>query len=582
MADVVNVSRTVGQEQQTDEEKVATSDRDNVSETAKADETQYVTGIKLFSIGVGLCLAVLCSNLDRSILGVATPEITTEFNSLDDIGWYGSAYLLTSCCSQLMFGKLYAGYNIKWTFLSALAIFEVGSIVCAAAPNSDSLIVGRAIAGLGATGISTGALLIISNIMPVHERPKYTAIVGACMGVTLVIAPFLGGVFTNKLTWRWCFWINLPLGGVTVFLILLLVHLPPRPKSDAATGRALLDKIDLPGTLLLLPSIVCLLLALQWGGTKYDWGNWRCILLFCIFGVLGLIWCYMQVRAGDKATVPMRLLKMRSIVASMWFAFFLFGMMFIQSYYIPIWFQALKGDSAYWSGIHMLTMTVAMTLSFVLTGALTTIIGYYVPSMILGAVISAVSSGMIIKFGAHTSTGYWVGALILSGMGFGLGAQQCMMVPQTILSGEDIALGTSVIMFAETISGAVFLAVCETLFGNKLLEELDKLSPAVNPAAVVANGVAGLKSAMSEIYTASAVDEILESYAKALQPVWIIAVIFGSLSLLGAVFTEWVSVKKDKKEGEKEQLSAGDSTMSNTSIAQDEELGGNDTVYQSS
>ncbi|KAL2020060.1 hypothetical protein VTK56DRAFT_8864 [Thermocarpiscus australiensis] len=165
------------------------------------NEQSYPTGVRLFMIGLGLCLAVICSNLDRTILGVATPQITTEFNSLGDIGWYGSAYLLTSCCSQMFFGKVYAHFNAKWIFLTALAIFEIGSILCAAAPDSDCLIVGRAVAGLGATGISTGALLIISRSMPVSRRPKYTAMIGAAMGVTLVIAPFLGGVLTDRVTW---------------------------------------------------------------------------------------------------------------------------------------------------------------------------------------------------------------------------------------------------------------------------------------------------------------------------------------------------------------------------------------------
>ena len=127
---------------------------------------------------------------DRTILGVAIPQITTEFNSLDDIGWYGSAYLLASCCSQMFVGKLYAYFNVKWLFLIAVAIFEVGSVLCAAAPNSTCLIVGRAIAGLGATGMSTGSLLIISRSMPISKRPRYTAMIGAAMGGACLFLPF--------------------------------------------------------------------------------------------------------------------------------------------------------------------------------------------------------------------------------------------------------------------------------------------------------------------------------------------------------------------------------------------------------
>ena len=165
--------------------------------------------------------------------------------------------------------------------------------------------------------------------------------------------------------------------------------------------------------------------------------------------------------------------------------------------------------------------------------------------MIAGSVISAIASGLMVNYNAHTSTGYWVASLVLSGIGFGLGAQQCMMVPQTILKGDDIALGTSIIMFAETISGAVFLALCETLFENALIRELRSLAPTVDPREVIEHGAADLKSAMSKTHSSRVVLQILDSYARALRPVWIVALVLGSLSLVGAVFTEWVSVKRE-------------------------------------
>ncbi|KAK4158311.1 MFS general substrate transporter [Chaetomidium leptoderma] len=515
------------------------------------NEQSYPTGVRLFMIGFGLCLAVICSNLDRSILGVATPQITTEFNSLGDIGWYGSAYLLTSCCSQMFFGKVYAHFNAKWIFLSALAIFEIGSILCAAAPDSDYLIVGRAVAGLGATGISTGALLIISRSMPVSRRPKYTAMIGAAMGVTLVIAPFLGGVLTDRVTWRWCFWINLPLGGVTLLITLFLVHIPQESgQNEAVSWSQFAQKMDLVGNTILLPCLVCLLLALQWGGTTYAWNSWRCILLLCIFAVLFLVWAYAEARGGDNSTVPRRLLKMRSILAATWFAFCLFGMLFVQTYYVPVYFQVAAGDSAYQAGIKMLATTAAMTVFFPITGVLTTATGYYVPSMIAGSVVSAVASGLMIRFGVNTSTASWAVALVLAGMGFGLGGQQCMMVPQTILEGDDIALGTSVIMFAETLSGSVFLAVCENVFETRLIRELEFRAPNADPAYVIASGASGLRAAMSQLYDVQTVDNIIESFVAALQPVWTVAVVLAALSVLGSLATEWVSVKgNDRKDG---------------------------------
>ncbi|OAA42961.1 Major facilitator superfamily transporter [Beauveria brongniartii RCEF 3172] len=161
--------------------------------------------------------------------------------------------------------------------------------------------------------------------------------------------------------------------------------------------------------------------------------------------------------------------------------------------------------------------------------------------MIAGSIISFISEGLMIAYNAHTSTGYWIASLILAGLGFGLGAQQCMMIPQTILKGTDIALGTSVIMFAETLSGAVFLAVCESLFETRLVRKLHMLAPTTNPKVVIQKGAVNLKSSMTELYGPEVAAGVLQSYSGVLQPAWIVTVnlVLGALSLVGAVFAEW-------------------------------------------
>jgi MFS family permease len=262
---------------------------------------------------IALCLSVFCMALDNTILATAIPRITDQFKSLDDIGWYGSSYLLTNSALQLIFGKIYTFYNIKWAYLIALFIFEIGSLLCGVAPNSTALIIGRAIAGVGGSGIFSGAMVIISKTVPLHQRPAYTGAVGSMYGIASVAGPLMGGAFTDRLTWRWCFYINLPFGAVTAFFILFWFKAPKRVQERALGWRAQIEQFDLLGTLFFIPSIVCLLIALQWGGSTYNWSNARIVVLFVLFVVFMACFIAIQIWKQENATVPPRIFKNRNV-----------------------------------------------------------------------------------------------------------------------------------------------------------------------------------------------------------------------------------------------------------------------------
>lgn len=232
-------------------------------------DMEYPPAKEAFVIMVAILLAALLVALDRTIVATAIPAITNQFNSLSDVGWYASAYLLTMSSLQMVMGRIYTFFNIKYVFLSCIAVFELGSVLCGAAPNSTALIVGRAIAGMGAAGLSSGGITIVVHILPLAKRPAYMGAFGSIFGIATVAGPLLGGVFTSDVSWRWCFYINLPIGGLAMVIILIILKLPENRQIESLARKEKLLRLDPIGNIFLIPSIVCLLLALEWGGTSY-------------------------------------------------------------------------------------------------------------------------------------------------------------------------------------------------------------------------------------------------------------------------------------------------------------------------
>ncbi len=404
-----------------------------------------------------------------------------------------------------------------------------------------TLIAGRAVAGVGAAGIFSGALTILAYSVPLAKRPIYSGAIGSMYGLASISGPLMGGAFTDHATWRWCFFINLPVGAVTMVVIAWFF---PDPKREVVTNNdTLVQRImrfDPFGTLVFMPAIISLLLALQWGGTTYEWNNWRIILLFCFFGVLIGVFVFFQFRQGEQATVPPRILAQRSVWSSGFFIMLLGGAFLGSVYYLPIWFQAVKDASAVGSGIMNLPMLIAVVLFSLVAGGSVTVWGYYTPFMIVGSMLTAVGFGLTTMFHPDTSAGAWIGYQIIIGAGVGTGFQQPLMAVQTVLGIADVPTGMSLIIFLQTLGGALFVSVAQNIFANKLVSYVGEYVPEMpNPSFILGVGATSVK----DVIAPELLPAVKLAYNDALTQTFIVFTALSAISVLGTMAVEWKSVK---------------------------------------
>ncbi|KAF8915559.1 major facilitator superfamily domain-containing protein [Mucidula mucida] len=505
------------------------------------EEMEYPSSGKLALISLGLALATFVVALDNTIIATAIPTITTVFDSLNDVGWYGSSYLLTMTSLQPSFGKIYANFDMKITYLTALLIFEVGSVICAAATSSPMLIVGRAIAGVGASAIFSGGMNIIGYSVPIEKRAMYVAALSSMFGLASVVGPLLGGAFTDKVSWRWCFWINLPFGAIAFSSVFFFFKSPKR-KTSTLTFKEKIAQIDLLGALFLISGVTCLILALQWGGTVYPWNSSRVYGLFIGFGLIIAVFIVIQFKRGENATIPPAIFKQRTVlVSALYTALFSMGM-FVAIYYLPFYFQAIKNTSAVGSGIRTIPYLVSITISSVIVGGLITVTGHYAPFLWIGSAIFTVGCAMISTLDVDSSTGMWFGYQVLAGAGGGASVQIPFLAVQVALKQADMPVGVAIVMFFNSLGGAIAIAIAQNIFSNQLIENVPKYAPNVNPGVVIAAGATHLR----EIVPADSLAGVLEAYAKALRTTFIPPIAFAGLAFIIGLGIERINVKGRK------------------------------------
>ncbi|KAJ5969659.1 hypothetical protein N7501_005907 [Penicillium viridicatum] len=512
------------------------------SDSSRADDASdyELTGIPLVLVITGLSLAIFLMSLDSSIISTAIPRITSEFNSTGDIGWYGSAYSFAMCALQPIAGKLFGSFPMKVIFIGSLAIFELGSLLCALAVNSPMLIVGRAIAGIGAAGCFTGAFCIVAVSSPLVKRPFYIGILQSTFGIATIIGPVLGGAFTEHATWRWCFWINLPIGAVTILSLLFFFKPPTHDSIKPRSVLRRLQNLDLLGAVLFAPAIIMIFLALQWGGTEYAWKSATIIGLFIGGAGLGVVFALWQIRKGDDAMIPPRLISERTMFFSCFSEFFAMGAVYISIYYLPEWFQVIKGASPTKSGLMYLPLALSDVLSATLTGASLKYLGYPNPYMLLGTGLMSIATGLVSTFSLTTPHQHWIPFQVLQGLGVGMTLSMPYVATQTVLKPEDIPVGTSLLQCFQFFGASVNLAIAEAIFDNKLNSRLASWGfDTYEVRNIISAGSAEARSVVS----AADLPGVLDSYNHAIITTFYVATSVAAVAFLLSLGIRWRSVK---------------------------------------
>lgn len=472
-----------------------------------------------------LMLVMLLAALDQTIVSTAMPRIAQDLHGLNKISWVATAYLLTSAITTPIFGKISDLFGRKKIFQFAIVTFLVGSVLCGISQTMNQLVVARALQGIGAGGLIPLVLAIVGDVIPPRQRGKYLGYFGAVFGISSVVGPLLGGFLTDSFSWRWVFFVNIPLGIIALLAVASRLHLPVHRREH---------KIDYLGAAILSFASICLLLATVWGGTTYAWGSGQIIGLLA-GGVIGAIAFIFREQRAAEPIIPMRLFKNDIFTVSVILSLLVGVAMFASILYIPLYQQIVRGNSPTKSGLLMLPLVIGLMSASITSGRLTSKYGRYKFLPIVGTLV--LSLGIWLFSHVKIDTPEWQLGLWMFIIGAGIGSfmQVMTLAIQNSVDRRELGTATSSATFFRSLGSAFGGAIFGTILTSRLTAHLHQLLPQNSGAGAINLGSIQSGAGLSHL-PPEAAQKVLQAFVLSFHDLFLLAIPFALVAFVAALF----------------------------------------------